>query len=145
LSLALKQLYNSKFEESRQTLQAYSGCHPVDPLAYSLTAATYLFAELDRSGALRTDFLSDAGPKRGSLTPASRVALDAAVEQTRRHASAALKINPGDRNSLLAMLIAAGVQRDYLALIEHRYRESYDYIKESELYASRLLKVEPTA
>jgi hypothetical protein len=145
LSLALNQIYNSRFEQSRQTLEIYSGQHPTDPLAYALTAATYLFADLARSGALNTDLLGVVGGKQESLNPASRLPFDAAVHQARRCAAAALKTDPDDQNSLLAVVIASGVQRDYLALIDHRYRESYDYIKESESYSARLLKVNPCA
>jgi len=57
LSVALWQLYNSDFDQSRATLDSYSGRQPSDPLAYSLKAATYLFAELDQAGAMCNDVL----------------------------------------------------------------------------------------
>jgi hypothetical protein len=53
--------------------------------------------------------------------------------------------NPNDRNALLAMCIVTGVQRDYLALVEHKLRESYSFIRESSVYAKRLLAADPSA
>jgi hypothetical protein len=43
------------------------------------------------------------------------------------------------------MCIVTGVQRDYLALVEHKMRESYSFIRESNVYAKRLLDADPTA
>ncbi len=148
LSLALRQLYNSQFDQSRRTLAAYSTGNPNDPLAYALTAASYFFAELDSSGALHKD-LFDAhtvAEKRDSANEQQTVkCLQEAIQETRQRATPVLRANPDDANSLLALLIASGIERDYLALVEHKYRESYDYIKESQAYAARLLKVNPAA
>ena len=43
------------------------------------------------------------------------------------------------------MCIVTGVQRDYLAMLEHRLRESYAFIRESNGYAKQLLEADPTA
>ncbi len=149
ISSAVRQMYNSKFELSRETLSAYSTAHPKDPLASSLRAASYLFSELDRGGALVHDLLKDdrtiAGAKTGHVDPVATAALNMAATQTRQEAAALLARNPHDTNALLALCIVSGVQRDYLALVQHRLRESYEYIKESQDYASRLLVEDPTA
>ena len=79
------------------------------------------------------------------LDPATTVALNEAASQTREHAQTALALNPRDSNALLALCIVSGVQRDYLALVQHRLRDSYEYIKESQSYSSRLLEADPTA
>lgn len=149
IEAAVHDLYQSRFEASRQTLSEYLAAHPADPLAYSLKAATYLFAELDSSGALRANFLAadqkvqEAKPLRLDLKTGAE--LDAAVQEARKYARLALERNPADKNSLLAMCVASGVQRDYLAMAAHKWRDSYPYMRESQIYAVRLLKVDPTA
>lgn len=149
IAAALRQMYNSQFESSRAMLSAYSFLHPADPLAYSLCAASYLFSELDRSGALSRSLLKDerslARPDAGHVDESTAAGLSDAVSQARSHAQALLAINPRDTNALLALCIVSGVQRDYLALVEHKLRESYEYIKESQEYSSRLLEADPTA
>lgn len=149
LPVALKQLYNSKFNDSRSTLSAYSAQKPDDPLAYSLRAASYLFSDLDRTGMMKSDFLSkDRNVESGKaveITKEDRARFADSVRQARELSTSALEQNANDRNALLAMCIVTGVQRDSLALVDHKLRESYEYIKESQAYASRLLKVDPTA
>ncbi len=149
LKSAVNELYASRFEASRQRLSDFSVAHPQDPLPYAMKAASYLFAELDRGGALKDNFLSDdRNVQRGvDAQPDRRTAADlnAAVIQTRKFARARLLLQPDDRNALLAMCIVAGVQRDYLALVEHKLRESYTFIRESNVYAKRLIKSDPTA
>ncbi len=151
LQLAVNDLYQSKFAESRLTLSEYAAAHPQDPLPYSMKAATYLFAELERAGALKGDLLSDdknvQGGGAAEFKPDAHVtaALDDSVRETRQIASARLLADPKDRNALLAMCIVTGVQRDYLALVEHRLRESYTFIRESNSYAKQLLEADPTA
>jgi len=149
LQSAVNDLYESHFEASRQTLIEYSATNPQDPLAYSMKAASYLFAELERMGALKGNFLSDDhNVQHGGEykpDPRSSAALDEAVTLTRKYASSRLLIQPDDRNALLAMCIATGVERDYLALVQHKLRESYSFIRESNTYANRLLAADPTA
>jgi hypothetical protein len=149
LRAAVDELFASRFEASRQMLSRVSASHPQDPLPYAMEAASYLFAELERGGALKGNFLSDDRKvKRGvEYQPDQRAAeaMDAAVKATRQHALADLLKRPDDRNALLALCIVAGVQRDYLALVEHKLRDSYAFIRESNNYAKRLLESDPTA
>ncbi len=149
LQSAVNELYASRFEASRQTLSDFSVVHPQDPLPYAMKAASYLFAELERGGALKGNFLSDDRNVQhgveGQTDHIAAAAMDAAVFETRKYALARLLVQPEDRNALLAMCIVAGVQRDYLALVQHKMRESYAFIRESNVYAKRLLKSDPTA
>jgi len=149
LQTAVNDIYESRFEASRQTLSGYSENHPQDPLPYAMKAATYLFAELERSGALRGDLLSEnRGARRGVEYQPDRLAaavMNEAVRLTRNSARVRLLAQPEDANALLAICIVAGVQRDYLALVEHKWRESYAFIRESNAYAKRLLKADPSA
>ena len=149
LQSAVNDLYQSRFDASRQTLSEYSANHPHDPLPYAMKAASYLFAELERGGALKGNFLADDRNVQHGVgyrpDPALAKGMDQAVKETRKFARLRLLEQPADRNALLAMCIVAGVQRDYLALIEHKLRESYSFIRESNVYAKRLLRADPTA
>ena len=149
ISSALNLLYNAKYEQSRSALTSYSSAHPGDPLGYTFQAATYLFSALNRTGAMRRGFLNDerniTDARAFAIGPVESASFKAAILKARDYSESILAKNPDDPNALLAMCIVAGVQRDYLALVEHRLRESYDYLKESQSYSSRLLKVDPTA
>jgi hypothetical protein len=145
---AVNDLYEANFEVSRQALTEYSALHPQDPLPYSMKAASYLFSELERAGALKGNFLSDdKNVQRGAYKPDKLAAagLEDAVKLTRKYARLRLLAEPEERNALLAMCIVTGVQRDYLALVEHKLRESYSFIRESNVYSKRLLRADPTA
>jgi hypothetical protein len=76
LQSAVNDLYQSNFAASRQTLTDYSAAHPQDPLPYAMKAATYLFAELERAGALKGNLLSDdhSVQRGGSYKPDSKTA-----------------------------------------------------------------------
>lgn len=149
IAVALSAMYNSQFDVSRQLLSAYSAVHPTDPLAYSLCAASYLMSGLDRNGVLGRDFLKKdaifANSPAIRIDPAVTAALNKSAFEARRYAQSALAVNSRDANALLALCIVSGVQRDYLALIEHKWRESYEYLKESRDYSARLLDIDPTA
>ena len=149
LQSAVDDLYESHFAASRQTLSGYLENHPHDPLPHAMNAATYLFAELERGGTLKGNLLSeDRGARRGAVfqpDPWAVAAMNEAVRLTRNSARVRLLAQPEDSNALLALCIVAGVQRDYLALVEHKWRESYAFIRESDRYAKRLLKADPSA
>ena len=87
-------MYDSKFKASREILSTYSAANPADPLAYSLVAASYLFSELQRGGALTNNLLSDdkRGDEAGSnrAEPTVTTALNEAASQARLHAEAVL-------------------------------------------------------
>ena len=146
---AVHQLYDSRFEASRQTLNAYSSANPADPLAPTLEAATFLFAELDRSGAMQRSFLTDdqkvTDGKSPKPDPKTTSDFTKSVKLARKLAAQTLAANPKDRNALLSMCLVSGLQRDYLALAEHKLRESYPFMRESQMYASKLLAVDPSA
>jgi hypothetical protein len=146
---AVHQLYESRFEASRHTLNEYSSANPSDPLAPTLEAATFLFAELDRSGAMQRSFLTDnekvADGKAPKPDPTTTSDFNKSVKQARKLAAPVLALNPKDRNALLSMCLVSGLQRDYLALAEHKLRESYAFMRESQMYASKLLAVDPSA
>ncbi len=146
IGLALNQLYNANFEASRKTFSRYRTERPSDPLPEAFIAASYLFAELDRTGSMKGGlFTEDRSSGNSSAKQVMAPEFTVAVNSAREKAKVLLLKNPDDENALLSMCIVAGVQRDELALVEHRWRESYEFIKEAELYSNRLIKLNPKA
>ena len=56
---ALRCLYDFDFPATHAALDGYIAAHPQEPLAYAFRGSAYLFYELDRLGALESEFLTD--------------------------------------------------------------------------------------
>jgi len=144
---ALDRLYNFDFPAAHADLNQYIEAHPAEALPYAFRAAAYLFYELDRLGALESEFLIDDGRlvdrHKPKPDPVVRAQLLQALDDARTRAEAALKANPNDRQALFAMCLAQGVTMDYMALVEKRQMMSLSPAKHSNSYAQRLLKLDP--
>jgi hypothetical protein len=144
---ALASLYNFDFAAAHAGLNRYIEAHPQEPLPYAFRGAAYLFFELDRLGALESEFLTDDD----RLVEKTRPQPDARIRQqflqavgdAQRRAEAALKTNPNDRLALFSMCVVSGVTTDYMALVEKRQMGSLSPAKRSNSYAQRLLKLDP--
>jgi hypothetical protein len=55
----LRALYNFDFPAAHAALNQCIGEHPQQPLPYAFRGAAYLFYELNRLGALESEFLTD--------------------------------------------------------------------------------------
>jgi len=145
---AFQDLYNFRFPASHEVLNRYIARHPNEPLPYAVSAAAYLFFELDRLGILESEFLID--DKRISHKdkplqpdPAVRAAFMKALDETQSHANSALAANPNDKDALLALCIDQGVTMDYMAFIEKHQFRSLTPAERSNSYAQRLLRLDP--
>lgn len=142
-------LYDLKFTEARQQLQAYSKQHPKDPKGPAFEAASYLFEEFYRQGVLSSEFFMDDARFlkgiEGQPDETRRQAFLAANERARRLALELLKKNPSDSEALFVLTITAGMQADYSAVIEKRQLEGVKHIKAAQAYGERLLLVKPDA
>jgi hypothetical protein len=147
LDEALNHLYNFQFDAAQSTLDRIIAARPADPLPYGFRAATYLFYELDRLGALEAEFLSSDDwaydKKKKKPDAAVRVKMEQALRDAQTRGEAALKLDPNDKNALFAMTIAGGITADYMALIDKRQFGSLTPSKLSNNYAQRLLKLDP--
>ena len=148
LDQAFTRLYSSDFSGAQSTLDQYSLAHPSDPVAYSVKAAGYLFAELERLGILEADFFQDdskIADKKKLLKPDPKVrdSFYAAVNKAQSVANSALAINAEDTNALFAKCLALGSLTDYMALIEKKQMQSLSTNKEGYRDAKRLLKIAP--
>lgn len=139
---AFARLYNFDFAGAQVILSDYSKLQPEDPLAYSVTAGTYLFAEMYRLQILQTEFFTDdhaAAKRRLKPDPALRTRLFAALEESRKRAGARLAVDPDDTNALFAMCMAAGVETDYTAFVEGRRWRGLKMAHQANGYAQKLL------
>jgi hypothetical protein len=146
---ALQRMYDFNFPASQDILTRYIAQHPQDPLPFAFRASAYLFYELDRMSILESEFFTDddrIADKKKKLDPDPLVRKKflEAVHDTETRANAALKVDPNDRRALFAMCIAQGVSTDYMAFVEKRQIASISVAKSSNLYAQRLMKLDPT-
>lgn len=149
LDEAFADLYNFNFPAAHSAIDREIAAHPNDPLPYSVRASGYLFFELDRLSILESEFLIDDKrivEKKKPLEPdpTTRTRFLKAVDDARQLGNAALAKNPNDKNALFAMCIADGVATDYMALVEKHQIMSLAPAKQSNNYAQRLLKLDPT-
>jgi hypothetical protein len=145
---ALTRLYDFDFPSAHQALNRYIAGHPEEPLPYGFRAAAYLFYELDRMSILESEFLIDdnrIAEKKKPLDPDPRIRTEfqAAIRDAETRAQAVLRANPNDPDALFTMCITGGLTTDYMALVDKRQFSSLSQAKRSNIYAQRLLKVDP--
>jgi hypothetical protein len=144
---AFNRMYNFDMAGMHAVLDEYVRQNPEDPLAYSTRSIACLFSELYRLKILETDFFMDDDQvtDRKRLKPdlSVRTQLFQMTGEARKRAAAILARDPGDRNSMFALCMAAGVETDYTILIEKKYFRSFSLSKESQGYARRLLGMNP--
>jgi hypothetical protein len=144
---ALHSLYDFDFTATHAALDSYIAAHPQEPLPYAFRGAAYLFRELDRLGALESEFLTDDERLVEKTRPQPDLAIRKqflqAVDDAQKRAEAVLKSNPNDRDALFAMCVASGISTDYMALVEKRQISSLSPARRANTYAQRLLKLDP--
>ena len=139
-------LYDFQFVESQVRAQAYIAQHAEDPMGYAALAACWTFSEMNRLQTFSTEIFKD---EKVSGAQAKRVGIDArrgfedALNRAKNAGTEALKKNSKDTNALLALVIATGAERDFAALIEKRYKDSYYAARASQDYALQLQAVAP--
>ena len=139
-------LYNFQFDESKVLARAYIEQHAEDPMGYSALAACWTFCEMNRLQTFSNEMFKE---EKVSGAQGKRVAIDArrgfedALNRAKNAGTDALKKNSKDTNALLALVIATGAERDFAALIEKRYKDSYYAARASQEYALQLQAVAP--
>lgn len=147
LDLAFDRMYRLDFDGAQAVISEVIRKNPNDPLGHAVRSAAYLFYELDRLSILESEFFGNdkriAEKKKLKPDEKVRAELFAAIDKTRALTAQTLASRPNDTNSLFSMSIAAGIQTDYLALIEKRQLGSLTYAKEAHRYAVKLLAIDP--
>ncbi len=140
-------MYGLNFTQAEREFASFKRQHLDNPMGPVSEAADLLFGELQRLGVLETQFYENdsvfRARKKLVADPAVRQRFNAAVAQTEDLAHARLSKNPHDHDSLFALTLAAGLQADYLALIEKRNLVSLRYAKQASVFGNQLLAVHP--
>lgn len=148
LNPGFQQMYNLDFTGAHQTFSHWEQRYPDDPLGPISNAAAYLFSEFNRLKVLESDLFIDDQKfetrSRLSPDPQIRNAFQAELEKGREVATRILAAKPQDSHALLALVMANGLQGDYVALIEKKNLSALSYMKNSRSIAERLLAADPS-
>ncbi|MCX6591991.1 MAG: hypothetical protein NTZ56_10735 [Acidobacteria bacterium] len=141
---AYRRLYNFDFTGSRELATRYSEANPQDPMGPATRGAACLFSELHRLKLLGKEFMTNddsvKNKPRGMPKEQARQEFLHSVAEARQ-----LAAGRSDVRSLLTMTIVTGLERDYAALVEKRFRASIELARESQGYAQRLIAADPSA
>jgi hypothetical protein len=142
-------MYELRFPEARESFQHYKIAHESDPLGEVSIASSYLFEELYRQGVLSSEFFLDnkrlLGGISGKPDDTRKAAFLDANHRAQEIATQRLKADSKDADALFVLAMAAGMQADYLGILERRQMDSLHQIRQAEGYAKRLLQVRPDA
>ena len=148
LNSGFQQMYNLDFAGAHQTFSEWESSYPDDPLGSVSDAAAYLFSEFNRLKILESDLFIDDQKfeKRAKLSPdpAIRTAFQGELQKGREVANRILAAKPQDSRALLALVMANGLQGDYVALIDKKNLSALTYMKNSRSIAERLLAADPS-
>lgn len=148
LNDGFQQMYNLDFAGAHRTFSAWERNYPDDPLGPVSNAAAYLFSEFNRLKVLESDLFIDDQKfeKRSKLSPDAdiRSVFQAELERGREVANRTLASKPQDSRALLALVMANGLQGDYVALIDKKNLSALSYMKNSRSIAERLLAADPS-
>lgn len=138
------QMYNLQFPEAHKTFREWQRTHPDDPMGAASDAAAYLFSEFDRLHILESEFFTQdqhfITDHKLAPDPVLKQNFQDALKASRALAARA----PNDRNAQFAAILCNGLESDYSALIEKRYRVSFQQMKAGRAMAERLLAQDPT-
>jgi tetratricopeptide (TPR) repeat protein len=147
LDAAFQRLYNFDFAGAQAAATRYVSANGEDPMGYAVRAASHLFSELNRTNALSKPVGEERLLGGRDIEPDERARAEfwKATKQARAMAESRLRRDAKDRDALAAMAVVAGLERDYLALIDKKLRKSMDSIKEAQSFSTRLLAVDGQA
>jgi len=149
LDLGFRDLYELNFEGARSQFVAYQKARPRDPMGVVAEAASHLYEQFNAKGVLTSEFFLDDDKflKGVDGTPAENRndPFLKANSRAREMAKAMLKSNPNDRQALLVLTMADGMESDYDALIIKKQMAGLSMMKQAEAEATRLLATDPDA
>jgi hypothetical protein len=144
-----RDLYKLDFNGAREQFQDYQKEQPADPLGKAAEAATYLYEQFNQKGVLTSKFFLDddkfLGGIDGSAARNHNSAFLAANDAARDAARARLKLDPHDRDALLAITMADGMESNYDELIEKKEIPALTLMRQAEAEAKALLAIDPSA
>jgi hypothetical protein len=146
IDCAFNRIYNFDFSGVNGILDKLERKDPTYPITYSVRAASLLFSELHRMKILETEFFSSDNKVTSvklKADPSIRQQIFKATGDARRLAGKRLAADAADRDAMFAMCMATGIETDYTILVEKKYFRSFALSKQSQLYAHKLLALNP--
>jgi tetratricopeptide (TPR) repeat protein len=149
LTAAFNLLYEQKFTEARNAFESWESNDPREPFGEVAIAATYLYEEMYRQGALTSDFFLNE--KRflhgidGKPDPEHMAHFRGALARTRELARGKQMTNSKDPEALFALTLAAGMESDADSILEKKQLEALKRMKEANEHAKQLLARHPDA
>src|SRR6201984_226381 len=142
-------LYRQRFAEARETFANWESRNPQQPFGQVAIAAGYLFEELSRQGVLTSDFFLNEkkflhgieGSPDAERMSHFRDALARACELAKDRQ----KTNPEDREALLVLTLAAGMESDAESILLKKHLAGLKSMKKANGYAKELLAQYPGA
>jgi hypothetical protein len=149
LDNGFQELYRLNFEGARAQFHDYQVAEPADPLGKVAEAASYLYEEFDTKGVLTSEFFLDddrfLGGVEGNAANNRNEAFLTANTAARAAAHERLETDPHDREALLAITMADGMESNYDAIIEKKQLAGLTYMRQAEDEARTLLAIDPSA
>lgn len=140
-------LYQQNFAEAREKFDAWESQHPEEPLGEIAIAASYLFEELYREGALSSDFfLNEKRFLHGieGKPDAERMKnFQDALDHARKLAKARMSKDKKDPEAFFALTLASGMESNADIMLKKQHMDALKRLKESNEYAKQLLAEEP--
>lgn len=147
ISSGFRLLYEQNFTEAREKFDAWESQHPEEPLGEIAIAASYLFEELYRQGALSSDFFLNE--KRflhgieGKPDPERMKSFQDALDHARKLAKERMQKDKKDPEAFFALTLAAGMESNADIMLNKHHLDALKRLKESNEYAKQLLAQEP--
>jgi hypothetical protein len=147
LDFGFRSMYNLDFSSAQRQFMEYERENPNDPMGPVAQAAGLLFSDFNRLGVLQSQmFLKNPSfPSRNKLVagPAVVGKFELEIRRSRALAQRRLAGDDSDRDALLALAFAAGLQAECSALMQNRGVAALRYARQAASYAQRLLTVSP--
>jgi hypothetical protein len=144
---AFARMYDFDFPGAHAILDRQIQLDPQGPLPYSVKAAGYLFAELDRLKILQIEFFEDddkvVDRKKLIADPVVRKEFFRLLDAARQRANARLAAQPDEQEAMFTLCMASGLATDYAALIERRRFGSFALARQTQVYVRKMQALKP--
>jgi len=149
LDAGFHNLYELNFKDARAQFLAYQKARPQDPMGVVAEAASHLYEQFNAKGVFTSAFFLDNDKFLNGVdgTPAENENKPflQANDRARQMAKNQLKSNPGDKQALLVLTMADGMESNYDALIVKKQLAALGLMKQAEAEANKLLATDPSA
>jgi hypothetical protein len=147
LAEGYRDMYNLEFDAAHRCFGDYERAHPADPVGPVSDGAAYLFFEFERLKILRSEFFTENESffhiTRTKPDPHVRDAFEADLARCGQLSQALTQRDSDTQRALFATVLRMALHADYEALIEKRYWQSLDEIKQARSNADTLLAKHP--